>query len=83
MEFSRLFIGILNEYDLIASKLIRGSGVDYYDCLMLLKSRRDKINLSRLESHYRELVSYDISQDRVGNNIDHFFELLREENPHD
>jgi hypothetical protein len=83
MEFSRLFIGILNEYDLIASKLIRGSGVDYDDCLMLVKSRRDKIDLARLESHYRELVSYDISQDRVGNNIDRFVELLREENPHD
>ena len=28
-EFSHLYIGILNPYDLIASKLFRGTGVDF------------------------------------------------------
>jgi hypothetical protein len=79
MEYSRLYIGILNEYDLIASKLMRGTGVDFEDCLMLVKARRDKIDIERLVSHYRELVSYDISVDRIGVHIDRFIELLREE----
>ena len=79
MEYSRLYIGILNEYDLIASKLMRGTGVDFEDCLMLVKARREKIDIERLVSHYRELVSYDISVDRIGVHIDRFIELLREE----
>lgn len=79
MEYSLLYIGILNEYDLIASKLMRGTGVDLEDCLMLVKARREKIDIERLVSHYRELVSYDISVDRIGVHIDRFIELLREE----
>jgi hypothetical protein len=79
MEYSRLYIGILNEYDLIASKLMRGTGVDFEDCLMLVKALGGKIDIERLVAHYRELVSYDISVDRIGVHIDRFIELLREE----
>ena len=46
---------------------------------MLVKSRREKIDIERLVSHYRELVSYDISVDRIGVHIDRFVELLRED----
>jgi hypothetical protein len=79
MEYSRLYIGVLNEYDLIASKLMRGSGVDFDDCLMLMKTRCDQIDIERLLVHYRELVSYDIAEERISNHIDRFIELLREE----
>ncbi len=80
MEYSRLYIGILNPYDLIASKLMRGTGVDFEDCLMLVKALHGKIDILRLANHYRELVSYDISVERIGGHIDRFIELLREEN---
>lgn len=82
MEYSRLYIGILNEYDLIASKLMRGTSVDFDDCLMLMKARRGNIDIERLVSHYRELVSYDIAEARIGVHIDHFIEILREEKLH-
>ena len=45
MEFSHLYIGILNDYDLIASKLMRGTRVDFEDCLSLVEARREKIDL--------------------------------------
>jgi len=80
MEYARLYIGVLNDYDLIASKLMRGSGVDFDDCLMLMKARRDQIDIERLLAHYRELVSYDIAEERISTHIDRFIELLREEN---
>ena len=79
-EYSHVYIGILNEYDLIASKLMRGTGVDFDDCLMLVKSDRT-IDIERLKRHYLELVSYDISQDRIAAHIDQFIELLGEEKP--
>ena len=78
-EFTRLYIGVLNDYDLIASKLMRGTGVDFEDCLMLLKARREHIDIERLVGHYRELVSYDIAEERIGVHIDRFIELLKEE----
>jgi len=77
-QYSRLYIGILNEYDLIASKLFRGTGVDFEDCLMLVRSNRS-IDIGRLKRHYDEMVSYDISAQRIGPHIDRFIELLREE----
>jgi hypothetical protein len=77
-QYSRLYIGILNEYDLIASKLFRGTGVDFEDCLMLVRSNRS-IDIGRLKRHYDEMVSYDVSAQRIGPHIDRFIELLREE----
>jgi CRISPR/Cas system CMR-associated protein Cmr3 (group 5 of RAMP superfamily) len=82
-EYSKLYIGILNDYDLIASKLIRGTGVDFEDCLMLMKFRRGDIDIEQLVGHYRELISYDISEARVGVHIDRFIELLKEEKLYD
>jgi hypothetical protein len=78
-EYSRLYIGILNDYDLIASKLMRGTAVDFADCLMLMKSMRQRVDIGRLVSHYRELVSYDIAEARISVHIDRFIELLEEE----
>jgi hypothetical protein len=47
-----------------------------------MKARREKIDVERLVVHYRELVSYDISEARVGVHIDRFVELLRAEKLH-
>lgn len=77
-EYAHLYIGILNEYDLISSKLIRGTGVDYDDCLMLVKACK-VIDIELLKRHYKELVSYDVSESRVASNIDHLIDRLREE----
>jgi hypothetical protein len=77
-EYSHLYLGILNEYDLIASKLIRGTEVDFNDCCMLVKFNRN-INIERLKRHFDELVSYDISQDRVRDNINILIKQLCEE----
>lgn len=78
-EYNRLYIGILNEYDLIASKLMRVTTVDFEDCLMLMKSMRHRFDIKRLVGHYRELASYDIAETRIAVHIDRFIELLQEE----
>lgn len=78
-EFSQLYIGILNPYDLIASKLFRGTGVDFEDCLMLVKARQDDIDIKRVERHLKELASYDISEKRITKYIKNFLDLLKKE----
>ena len=58
MEFSHLYIGILNDYDLIASKLMRGTRVDFEDCLNLVE-----VHLRSLE--IEELVLYGSVEERL------------------
>ena len=78
-EYSRLYVGILNHYDLILSKLIRYTAVDVEDCEMLVRAKRDEIDIERLIGHYRELASYDIASDRITKHIDYFIDHLRVE----
>jgi hypothetical protein len=78
MEFSHLYIGILNDYDLISSKLMRGTKVDFEDCMRLAEAHRAEIDIEKLIRHFYEMVSYDVAEDRLKPNIDHYLELLRE-----
>ena len=77
--YSYLYVGILNDYDLIASKLFRGTNVDFEDCLMLVKAHKDIIDIRHLERHFRKLAEYDISENRILGHIDSFINLLRNE----
>jgi len=78
MEYSRLYIGILNDYDLIASKLMRGETVDFDDCLRLAGARKDQLDLTKLEEHWHEMVDLEIAEDRIRPNIEVFLERLNE-----
>ena len=82
-EFSRLYIGILNDYDLICSKLMRGTSVDFEDCLSLARAHSNEIDLEKLVHHFHEMVAFDVAEQRLKPNIDHFLDLLREEKFHD
>jgi len=79
-EFSYLYIGILNDCDLIASKLFRGTSVDFEDCLMLVKARQGKFDIEHFIEHFKELASYDISEDRIAVNLERFIDLIKLEN---
>lgn len=82
-EFSHLYVGILNDYDLICSKLMRGTRADFEDCLGLAGARQEEINIERLTRHFHEMVSYDVGEHRLRSNIDHFLVLLREKGLYD
>jgi len=83
MEYSHLYIGILNDYDLISSKLMRGTGVDFDDCLMLAEARGDALDIDRLIEHFNEMVVYDIAVDRIKPHIEVFVDRLRENGRYD
>jgi hypothetical protein len=74
-ELSRIYLGVLNYYDLIISKLFRGSSVDLEDCLLLLKNKRKEIKINTLVDKFKETASYDISEDKVNKNLVHFLKL--------
>lgn len=77
-ELNYIYLGVLNYYDLIISKLFRGSSVDIEDCLVLIKARKKDIDLKLLEKRFKETASFDVSEDRVKKNLEHFLRIIKE-----
>jgi hypothetical protein len=78
-EFSHIYLGALNYYDIIISKLFRATQVDIDDCLSLLKAKRKEIDLKFLEERFRETAYFDVSEDKINKNFEHFLKILRKE----
>lgn len=76
-EFSRIYLGVLNYYDLIISKLFRAATVDFEDCLLLFRSKSKKMNFKYLEKRFYETASYDVSDEKIVKNWKHFLELIK------
>ncbi len=45
---------------------------------MLAQARITSIDVQKLIEHFREMVSYDVSEDRIHDNIEIFVSMLRE-----
>jgi len=74
-EFSRIYLGVLNDYDIIISKLFRATTVDNEDCLALIRNKIEKIDFRLLDEQFRETASYDVSESKVIKNWEHFLKL--------
>lgn len=55
-KFKRIYLGALNPYDLIITKMARGYPADVEDCMTILKNV--EIGLRKLLSRYIETASY-------------------------
>lgn len=79
-EFSHIYLGVLNYYDLIISKLFRGTTVDIEDCLaLIIKAKGKDIDLKLLERRFKQTSSYDVSEERVNKNLEHFLRIIKKE----
>ncbi|MBI5144661.1 MAG: hypothetical protein HZA27_00565 [Candidatus Omnitrophica bacterium] len=78
-EFSHVYLGVLNYYDTIISKLFRATALDLDDCLSLVREKRDEIDIKRLSSRFRETAAYDVSEVNVNKNLEYFLKLLKKE----
>lgn len=78
-EFDRIYLGVLNYYDLIISKLFRATAIDIDDCLILARERRKEIDFKRLEARFKETAAFDVSEERVNKNLEHFLMILKKE----
>jgi hypothetical protein len=77
-EFSYIYLGVLNFYDLLISKLFRGTSADIEDCLALMKHKENEIDIQIFEKRFRETASYDPSEERIIINLEYFLKLIRE-----
>jgi len=77
-EFGSLYLGVLNFYDLIVSKIMRRETVDFEDCTLLYKVKRDEIDIDVLKKRYKATCRYDISQERIKGHMDSFIRRVKE-----
>ncbi|MFH0731444.1 MAG: DUF6036 family nucleotidyltransferase [Candidatus Omnitrophota bacterium] len=78
-EFSYIYLGILNYYDLLISKIFRFTSVDMEDCLVLFKAKRKEIDIEKLKERFYETSSYDVSDERNKRNFRLFLHILEKE----
>jgi len=78
-EFSFIYLGILNYYDLIISKIFRFTSTDLDDCLALYKAKHKEINMEKLKERYFETSLYDISDKKNKQNFKYFLNILMKE----
>jgi hypothetical protein len=60
-EYTQIYVGILNYYDLLITKLFRGIQSDMEDSVALLRAKQNEINMTTFEKRFRETAKYDIS----------------------
>jgi len=78
-EFTHIYVGILNHYDLMISKLFRGTQIDFDDCAMLVKAKRAEIDIDIFKERFLETASYDVSEDRIIRNMEKFLQIINKE----
>ena len=78
-EFVHIYLGALNYYDLIISKLFRATSVDTQDCLSLIKAKKKEIDIGHLKERFRQTASFDVSEEKVNKNLDYFLKLLKKD----
>ena len=78
-EFDRIYLGVLNYYDIVISKLFRATAIDIDDCLVLVRDKKKDIDFKQLEKRFKETAAFDVSEDKVNKNFEHFLEILKKE----
>lgn len=67
--FEKIFVAALNDYDLIITKMFRGTQLDIDDCLALIRARGKALSMDRLSVRYRETADYALNPDSVLRNL--------------
>jgi len=78
-ELAHIYIGVLNPYDLIVSKLFRGTTVDVEDCVMLFQAKRKDIEIDLLRERFIETARYDIAEDKLIKAWEYYEKIFKKE----
>ena len=76
-EYEHIYIGVLNNYDIIITKLFRASSVDIEDCAGLVKATGKMLYWQKLESRFRETASYSPFEGKVLSNFSAFKDEMK------
>ncbi len=77
-EFKHISLRVLNDYDLIISKIFRCDLVDKEDCLTLIENRKGNFDFGKLKERYFETSSYSVFDEQNKRNYELFVKYLKE-----
>lgn len=77
-EWNNIYLGSLNYYDLIITKLFRGTSVDFRDVYLLFQDIHEKFDIDRFLKRYRETASHDVSEVKVLGYLNIFINEIKE-----
>jgi hypothetical protein len=75
--WKKIVIRILNSFDLMITKMFRGTEVDIHDCLLLLE--KEKVDLAAFKARYLETAKHDIGEAKVLRNLELLLKRMKEE----
>lgn len=75
-RLKRIYIGVLNDHDLIISKIFRGTTVDFEDCLKLVRFRGKAFDVKNFDGKYREMAKFVNNEERVLGHLESFLGRL-------
>lgn len=78
-ELKNLYVGVLNYYDLLISKLFRGDSVDVEDCLMLFRQKHREIDLAKFSARFIETAKFDTSEEKHRKMLKYFLNIVGKE----
>lgn len=78
-EFSHIYLGVLNDYDIIITKLFRATSVNIEDCIALIRYREQDIDIKLLIKRFKETASFEVSENKVIKNLEYFLKILKKE----
>jgi len=78
-EFNHIYLGVLNHYDILISKLFRSASIDIDDCTALMRAKKADIDIKRFIERFKETASYNISEEKMNGNLDNFLKILKKE----
>ncbi|MCX5715482.1 MAG: hypothetical protein NTV07_01200 [Candidatus Omnitrophica bacterium] len=78
-ELNHIYLGVLNYYDLLISKLFRSSSVDIEDCLGLVRAKRTDIDIQKLKGRFSRTASFDVLGQQALKNLEFFIKRLNKE----
>lgn len=77
-EFTFIYLGVLNYYDIIISKLFRSSDADIEDCVALIRMKKKEISMKFLKKRFHKTAMFDVSEEKVNKNLDNFLKILQQ-----
>lgn len=78
-EFSYLYLGVLNYYDLLISKLFRATSLDIEDCIAFFRAKKGELDIQYLKERFKKSASFDVSEKKVSKNLEYFLKVLKNE----
>lgn len=78
-QWEHLYLGCLNYYDLIITKLFRGTQTDFRDVYLFWQSVFNDVDTEKFIKRYNEHARYETNWEKAERNLNEFLDTIKKE----